>query len=268
MRTSKATPTHCGLIIKSFSDNFNGKTSTSIIGANIVVINRLALTITVLILFTANIAVFAQKVNNQQYYLIETNGLTQVIINQDTITSNKSRADHRGYFLAAQSMIVKVEKKNDYEFIITRPLKDGDNEAYNKDKFYLIYLRYKNPDHYVHIISESTFYNSLADCDTAIAKYEPTSKIYFTLFTQEDIDKFKAYKDLLLLPGDEQKSIFKKFKDLMIENKTRAVHTHIGLYGLAMVKELASRVLIANKINPLLSDDDLNEFIAKYLTRD
>lgn len=165
-------------------------------------------------------------------------------------------------------MIVKVEKKNDYEFIITRPLKDGDKEAYNKDKFNLICLQYKNPDHYVHFISESIFYNSLSDCDTAIARYKPDSKIYFTLFTQEDIDKFKTYKDLLLLPDEEQKKLFKKFKDLMIENKTRAVHTHIGLYGLAMVKELASRVLIANKINPLLSDDDFNEFIAKYMTRD
>jgi hypothetical protein len=127
-------------------------------------------------------------------------------------------------------------------------------------------LQYKNPDHYVHVITESTLYNSLSDCDAAIAKYEPTSKIYFTLFTQEDIDKFKTYRDLPLLPDDEQKNIYIKIKDLMIENKTRALNTRIGLYGIAMAKELASRVLIANKINPLLSDDDFNAFIARYMS--
>lgn len=220
------------------------------------------------ILFINNSNVLAQKVSNQQYYLIEKNGLTQIIINQDTITSKKSRADHQGYFLAGQSLIVKVVQKNDYEYIITRPLKDGDKEAYNKGKFYLICLRYKNPDHYVRVISETTFYNSLSGCDSAIARYEPTSKIYLTLFTQEDIDQFKTYKDLLLLPGEEQKSIFIKLKELMIENKTRMLNTQTGLYGMALTKELASRILIENKINPLVSDDDFNKFIAKYLTRD
>jgi hypothetical protein len=240
--------------------------SISIIRGNIVAINGSAFIITVLILFTTNIGLFAQKVNNQRWYLIETNGLTKIIINQDTITSNKSRADNRGYFQATQSLIVKVEKKNDYAFIITRPLKDGDKEAYNKEKFYLICFRYKNPDHYVHVISESTFYNSLSDCDIAIAKYEPDSKIYFTLFTQEDVDKFKTYRNLLLLPDEEQKNIFIKFKDLMIENKTRVLNTRIGLYGaMTMAKELASRVLIENKINPLISADDFDAFIKKYM---
>ena len=72
-----------------------------------------------------------------------------------------------------------------------------------------------------------------------------------TLIRMEVIhDKFKTYKDLLLLSDEEQKKLFKKFKDLMIENKTRAVHTQVGLYGgVALAKELATRVLIANKIN-------------------
>jgi hypothetical protein len=239
-----------------------------VIRGNIVAINGSAFIITALILFTTNVALLAQKVNNQQYYLIETNGLTQIIINQDTITSKKSRADRQGYFQAMQSLIVKAVKENEYEFIITQPLNDGYKEVYNKDKFNLICFQYKTPDHYVHIISETTLYNSLSDCDVAITKYEPGSKIYFTLFTPEDIEKFKTYKNLLLLPGEEQKNIYIKFKDLMIENKTRALNTRIGLYGIAMAKELASRVLTANKINPLISDDDFNEFIAKYMTRD
>ena len=239
----------------------------NLIKCNIHAEKKLWLILVIVTLFVNN-NVFPQKVNHRQYFLIEKNGLTQIIINQDTITSNESRADHHGYFLEGQSLIVKVVQKNDYDYIITQPFKDGYKEAYNKDKFNFICLCYKNPDHYVHVITESTLYNSLPDCDTAIAKYQPASKIYFTLFTQEDIDKFKTYKDLLLLPDREQKNIFIKFKDLMIENKARALNTHIGLYGLPMVKELASRVLIENKINPLISDDDFNAFIAKYMTRD
>ncbi|HWZ13825.1 MAG TPA: hypothetical protein VNW95_01205 [Mucilaginibacter sp.] len=210
-------------------------------------------------------AVFAQKVNNQLYYRIDTKGLTQIIVNQDTITSKKSSADNQGYFVEMRSLIVKVVKKNDYEFIITQPLNDGYKEAYNKEKFNVGCLRYKTSDHYVHIISETTLYNSLSDCDAAITRYEPGSKIYFTLFTQEDIDKFKTYKNLLLLPDDEQKNIYIKLKDLMIENKTRMLNTQTGLYGIAMAKELANRVLIANKINPLLSEDDFDKFIKKYM---
>jgi hypothetical protein len=72
---------------------------------------RLALILVTVTLFVNSSNALAQKVNKQQYYLIETNGLTQIIINQDTITSNKSLADNRGYFLATQSLIVKVVKR-------------------------------------------------------------------------------------------------------------------------------------------------------------
>lgn len=217
----------------------------------------------VVLLFTLNASAFGQEIKDRYYYAIPSRGISQLIIKGDTLKS-RNCVDYKHCVTPAVAfLIIKSVKRNNYNLLITSLI---ENNISDSGKFNLILIKDQTSGDYLQMVSENYLYNSIAECEAVIGNYNPESKIYFTFFTIDDLHKFETFRKLSSLTNDEGKNVFTKLKDVVIENKPQFSNTRTGdMYGMSVLKELASRVLIENKINPMVSEDDLDEFIKKYM---
>jgi len=199
---------------------------------------------------------------NQQYYAVIPNPdyVSQLTITNDSVISKRNV---RGYGVSGyRTSIAKVVRKGNYEFVITKAIENV--IGHMTLQYRIIVIKDYDPINYCHVISEITRYNTAAECEEAVDKYQPESKFYFTYFTKTDMDKFKTYKNLSSLNVLEQQELFKKFTHLALENKPLIMNTKTGdIYGTVTITDIWTKTAIANHINPLVTEDELNDFVSR-----